>query len=171
MIGAYLASAALGYLISLFQDLSTRRKNQMRATSMSPSLQTTRACHKGSYETARMILRTPQPSVRARHSQHGSGFPASSLGIPASLPVIPAFAGENTARQGPLDHRGGENATHELCLANTLRSSPPGGSPVDLRIEIHARFLHDVRLPPACLYPRVLDRARARMVHLRYACY
>ena len=79
-------------------------------------------------------------------------------------PEIPRTL-ENTARQGPgpLDHRGGENAAHELSLGDTLRNSPTGESPVYLRIDIQTRLLHNLRLPPtaATYFPlsQVLDRA------------
>jgi hypothetical protein len=67
-------------------------------------------------------------------------------------PEIPRTL-ENTARKrpwvGPLDHRGSEHTAHELCLADTLRCSPPGESHVNLRREIPARFLHNARLPSA----------------------
>ena len=57
---------------------------------------------------------------------------------------------ENSARQGtgPLDHRSGENAAHELRLGDALRGSLPGESSVYLRVDVQTRLLHNVGLPP-----------------------
>lgn len=46
------------------------------------------------------------------------------------------------------DPRRGENTAHQLCLGDTLRNSPPGESPVNLRVDIQTRLLHNVRLLP-----------------------
>jgi hypothetical protein len=52
-------------------------------------------------------------------------------------PKIPRTL-ENTSCHGtgPLDHRGSENAAHQLRFGDPFRSSPPGECPVNLRVDV-----------------------------------